>query len=193
MFSKILIKLIDQAIVPAVLILTIRIASVVLISYWLGIPFSVAENGFLFNSTGQFLKINSYSVLAIIVALGLGLSYILAKSLIFHSSHITPQTTAKVFAMKLSFFIQNSYDLYSQGAIWLSYLFLLVFIAGFMTLFGLLFSWVFYIGLGISILATVFFIIDIEREIDIEKSSDDLGYYEDDEETLVLNFGEDYV
>jgi hypothetical protein len=193
MFSKILIKLIDQAIVPAVLILTVRIVSVVLISYQLGIPFGITNSGFLFSSSEQFLQINSYSILAMIISITLGLTYILAKSLIFHSSHITPQTTAKVFSMKMNFFIQNSYHLYSQGVIWLSYSYLLIFVAGIMALFGLLFSWVFYVGLAITILATISLIVDIEKEINIEKADKGFDYSDDDEETYVLNFGEDYV
>ncbi|MBP8960655.1 hypothetical protein KBG31_00305 [Patescibacteria group bacterium] len=193
MFSKILIKLIDQAIFPAVLLLTVRIVSIVLVSYQMGIPFSISNAGFIFGSTQQYVIVNSYSILAMIIALSLGIFYNLTKAFVFHSSHITPQATAKVFSMKLSFFIQNSYDLYSQGIIWLSYSFLLVLVAGIMALFGLSFGWVFYLGLGVTILATVLFILDVEKEMKIEKLVEDLIYPEDEEETFVLKFGEDYV
>ena len=193
MFSKILIKLIDQAIVPAVLLLTVRIVSVVLISYQMGIPFAVDNTGFIFSTTDQFLRMNSLSVFFMSIALGLGLAYILVKSMVFHSSHITPQTTAKIFSMKLSFFIQNSYDLYSQGIIWLSYTYLLIFGAGMMVLSGALLSWVFYVSLSIGIVGTILFVLDIEKEMEIDKATEDLNYYEDDEETFVLKFGEDYV
>ncbi len=178
---------------PALLLLTVRIVSVVLLSYQMGVPFSVSESGFLFNSTAQYLEINSYSILAMIISLALGLFYILTKAMVFHSSHITPQTTAKVFSAKLSFFIQNSYDLYSQGVIWLSYAFLLVLVSGIMSVFGLVFAWIFYLGLGITVLATILFVVDIEKEMDIEKLTEDLSYPEDDEETFILKFGEDYV
>ncbi len=129
-----------------------------------------------------------------LAALVLGLSLTLVKSLFLHSTHITPKLTAKVFSLKLSSFIQNSFDLYSQGAIWLSYLYLLLLISAVMALFGLVYGWVFYISLATGILATVLFIIDIEKEINIDKiEKDDFDYYEDTQEELILEFGDDYV
>lgn len=193
MFSKILIKLIDQAIIPALLLVTVRLVSIVLFSYQLGIPLDLAQNGFAFNTMAQYKDINSRSLMAMIACLALGVAYILLKSWAFHSSHISPKTTARLFSLKLSFFIQNSYNLYSQGAIWVSYLFLLVLTAGAMTVFGLVFPWVFIVGLAFTILATVLFVIDIEREINLSSDNEDLGYPEDDQETFVLKFGEDYV
>jgi len=117
----------------------------------------------------------------------------LLKSWAFHSSHISPKTTAVMFSLKLSFFIQNSYNLYSQGVVWISYLFLVVLTVGVMTIFGLVFPWVFFVGLAFTILATVLFVIDIEREINLVNENEDLEYSEDDEKTFVLKFGEDYV
>lgn len=194
MVSKILIKLIDEAIVPAILLISVRIISVVLVSEYFRIPFSISNSGFIFNSSESYVKVNSYSLLFMLAALVLGLSLTLVKSLFLHSTHITPKLTAKVFSLKLSSFIQNSFDLYSQGAIWLSYLYLLLLISAVMALFGLVYGWVFYISLATGILATVLFIIDIEKEINIDKiEKDDFDYYEDTQEELILEFGDDYV
>lgn len=191
MFSKVLIKLIDQSVVPAIMLLTARLVSVVLISNHLGIPYSVGSSGFTFLSPEDYLIVNSYSLFVMLIALALGLAYILVKSIVFHSSHINPSSTAKVFSLKLSHLIQNSFDLYSQGAIWLSYLYLLVLVSGIMALFNLLFPWVFYFGLVISVGITLLFVLDIEREMELEEiPSDD---YEDDVDTFVLEFGDDYV
>jgi hypothetical protein len=63
-----------------------------------------------------------------------------------------------------------------------------------MALFGLLYPWVFYINLGLSIVASVLFIIDVEREIKISNlEGTDFDYYEDTQEELILEFGDDYV
>lgn len=104
-----------------------------------------------------------------VVVLALGLLYILAKAFFFHDSHIAPETTAKMFALKLPAFIQNSFDLYSQGAVWLSYLYLVTFVSGLMGFFGLMYLWVFVVSLGATIFLTVFLIFDVEREITFEK------------------------
>jgi hypothetical protein len=194
MFSKVLIKLIDEAIIPAILLLATRLVSVVLISTHLEIPYSVGPSGFTFPGPAEYVLINSYSIIAMLVVLSLGLGYILLKSLAFHSSHIDPKSTAKVFSLRLSHLIQNSFDLYSQGAIWVSYLYLITIVAGIMSLFGLLFSWVFYIALFLCVGVTLLFVLDIEKEVELgEMEDEDFSYYEDDEDTLVLEFGDDYV
>ena len=194
MFSKILIKLIDQAIVPAILLLTVRLVSIVLISYYLEIPFSTGNGGIVFENSADFVLANSYSMVALLISLSLGITYTLVKTLAFHNTHITPALTAKVFSLRLNSLIQGSFDLYPQGAIWLSYLYLLLLVGGVMAMFGLLFSWIFYLMLTVTLIATVIFIWDIEREIKISKmQEDDFGYIEDEDETIVLDFGDDNV
>ena len=91
--------------------------------------------------------------------------------------------------MCLASFIQASFDLYSQGTIWLSYTYLLTAVTGIMALFGLVFSWVFVIGLVLSVIATLLLVLDVENEIVIKNKkganfdTDDL-YLEDNNENL---------
>lgn len=177
MFSKILIKLIDESIVPAILLLVTRLVSVVLVSKYLNIPFEIGPSGMAFNQTEEYVKVNSYSVFAMVVVLTVGLLFILIKSLFFHDTHIKPQTTAKLFAFKLQSMIQSSYDLYTQGSIWLSYCYLLMLVAGFMAVFGFLYYWVFYVAVTLCIISTIFLVIDVEEEVHghsagIEQSED---------------------
>ena len=170
MFSKILIKLIDQAIVPAVFLLTVRILSVILVSKYFGIYFLLGKNGFYFSNPNELLTVNSYSTLIMVLAVSVGLLYILLKSYFFHDTHISPGFTAKLFSLKLSSFIQGSFDLYSQGAIWLSYIYLLLMVTGLMTIYGMVYPWIFVITLILTVLSTIFLILDVENEIEIETS-----------------------
>jgi hypothetical protein len=167
MFSKILIKLIDQAIVPAILLLTVRVVSVVWISHYLGAELTIQQTGLTFTDPHAYKIVNSYSILAMVIMLVLGLSYVLLKSYAFHDSHIKPGTTAKVFSYKMSHIIQNSYELYTQGAIWLSYTYLLTIVAGIMGTFGLTYKSVFTVSFILSVVATVLFILDIEHEVKV--------------------------
>lgn len=178
MFSRILVKLIDQAIVPAILLLSARVVSVVFISKYLGVDFTINASGFAFTSLDEYIKINSYSTLVIVATLAIGLALVLLKSFVFHDSHITPALTAKLFALKVPSIIQNSYELYSKGIIWLSYTFLVTIVAGIMASFGIVYSYVFYLSLLIAILATVLFIFDVENELNLRKTKD--SYYEED-------------
>jgi hypothetical protein len=181
MFSKILVKLIDQAILPAVLLLTTRIISVILISQRFGINFTLDVTGFAFANSDDYIVVNSYSTFAMITVLTVGLFYILIKSYLFHESHVKPHVTAKLFSLRLSSFIQSTFDLYSQGAIWLSYSYLVMIVSGVMTVFGLMYSWVFYVSFALCIMSTILLILDVENEIATSKS----GYeYDTDEEFL---------
>lgn len=188
MFSKILVKLIDQAIVPAVTLLATRIVSVVIIAKYFGLNVNIGPSGltvsdYLTGSNAQsgFIKVNSYSILAMVVVLTVGLLYLLFKSFIFHDSHITPELTAKVFSLRLSSFIQNSFDLYSQGAVWLSYSYLMLFLCGVMILFNALYTWVFLTSVVLTAITTSLFVLDIENEMEIKRE----GVKEDDSEFIL--------
>jgi hypothetical protein len=117
--------------------------------------------------------------LVILAALTIGLAYILLKSFAFHETHITPGLSAKLFSLKMPSLIQSSYELYSQGVIWLSYLFLITIVAGIMSFFGLLYAYVFYTGLALVVFSTVLFIFDVETELGIKKNGE--SYYEEED------------
>ena len=108
MISRTLVKLIDQAISPAILLVSARIISVILVSYFLGITVTIDSSGFAFPTTEDYIQVNSYSTLLMIVVLSIGLFYILLKAWVFHDTHISPQLTAKIFTLRLSSFIQSS-------------------------------------------------------------------------------------
>jgi cell division protein FtsW (lipid II flippase) len=67
--------------------------------------------------------------------------------------------------------IQDSYEIYTQGAVWLSYSYLLLIVTAVMAMSDLVYTWVFYLMLGVSILVTLIFIFDAEEEIKMKKDS----------------------
>jgi hypothetical protein len=171
MFSKLLIKLIDQSIMPAILLISTRVISIILYSKSKNINFGFDSSGFTFRNTADYTFVNSYSTLFMIAALTIGLVYILVKAYVFHESHITPKTTAEIFSLKLHGLIQSSFTLYTQGTIWLSYLFFIAMASGLMAYYGILFTWVFYISISICVIMSVLFILDVENEIKITNTS----------------------
>ncbi|MFZ2663845.1 MAG: hypothetical protein WAX66_00570 [Patescibacteria group bacterium] len=182
MISKVLVKLIDKAILPAILLLATRIISVVLVSKYFNSEFELSRSGFVFGSIEEYVRVNSYSALVMVVMLVIGLLFVLIKSLVFHESHIKPNITSKLFSLKMYSLIQNSFDLYTQGAIWLSYAYLLLIVNGVMTLSGVMYKWVFFITLGVTVVSTVLFALDVDEEIKIEK--EDKGHYDVDSKYL---------
>lgn len=172
MLSKILTKLVDEAITPAILLLSVRLISVVLVAKYFQIPFDITTSGFTFKTTESYIIINSYSTFLMIVVLTIGLLYVLAKSLIFHETHIKPETTAKLFSVNMDSVMQSSYDLYTQGSIWLSYCYLVMVVSGVMSYYKLIYSWVFVVALVLCVISTVLLILDVENEIKIAKKKD---------------------
>ncbi|MBU0650179.1 hypothetical protein KJ605_03045, partial [Patescibacteria group bacterium] len=67
MFSKLLIKLIDEAIVPAIFLITVRIVSLVFISRSFGIAITLGESGFMYDSQADYMLVNSYSMLYMVL------------------------------------------------------------------------------------------------------------------------------
>jgi hypothetical protein len=185
MFSKILIKLVDQAIVPAILLLVTRVASVVLLASYFGVPLTIDNSGFVFNGKTEYTLINSYSILSMVAVTTVGLMYMLSKSYLFHDSHIAPNLTARLFSLRLSTFVQTSFELYSQGTVWLSYMYLMLLVSGAMVFFELIFAWVFFVTLILTIVSTVLLVFDLENEVDLRTEA--FGDIEMDEvEDIVL-------
>lgn len=187
MFSKILIKLVDQAIIPAILLLVTRVVSVVLVSRYFMINYSINSAGFVFPNQEDYIRVNSYSLFIMLFTLTLGIGFVVLKSYVFHDTHITPKLTAKLFSLRLSSFIQTSFDIYSQGIVWLSYVYLMFFVIGAMSLFGLVYSWVFILSFTLTLLSTIAFVLDIENEMHIEDEVYD-EFLENSE--YVLKFGD---
>ena len=172
MFSRILVKLVDEAIFPAIMLLATRLISMFLISQYLGASYEIRSTGILFTSMDDYVRVNSYSILFMTIALALGLSVIVLKSFVFHDSHIKPGFSAKLHALRVPSLIHNSFEIYSTGTIWLSYLYLLLVVSAVMSVFGILYGWVLFVIFLITILSTVSMIIDVEHEIKIQKNTE---------------------
>lgn len=184
MFSRILIKLVDQAIIPAMVLLVSRLVSILFFARLFGIPVSIDSSGFVFTSHEDYVLVNSYSILAMTLVLALGLLYVLIKALKFHDTHVTPAFTTKLYTLKLSLLVQTSFDIYSQGVVWLSYNYLMLFISGVLLLVGLIYSWVFIAVLLLALLGSAIFAMDVEKEINIARKP-----FEDaSQEEYVLTF-----
>lgn len=186
MLSKTLLRLIDQATLPAIILLCVRITSILLISYILNIDLTINRSGFVFQNIADYKVANTYSILAMVILLSTGLAYTLIKAFCFHSTHVTPYLTARLFSLRLATFIQSSFDIYSQGFIWLMYSYLLMFLTCIFALFGHVATWVFFVSLLTTIISTVLLIIDIENEMEIKINSD--MYIEDESPTEEFNY-----
>lgn len=166
MLSKTLLKLIDEAILPAVIVVAGKIIGVALLSSKFNFPFTLN----LAHAVGENINlINTYSNLFSYGGIALGLGLILARSLFFHETHISPQITIRLYRLNLTGLIETTYELFHQAVVWLSYLWLLTLLFA-LQAYGGLASWNIALGtLAATIVFSYLFAIDVDREIDIAR------------------------
>ncbi len=167
MISKTLLKLIDEAILPAVAVISGKILGIALCSIHLGTPFTLNLSKLQEPYTST---VNVYSNLAAFSTVTLGLIVILIRSYIFHSSHISPQITLRLHELNLTTLIETTYELFHQAVVWLSYQWLLTLLFLLQSYWNLV-AWEFSLGTAfVTLLFTSLFIIDVEREVDLARA-----------------------
>lgn len=174
MISKSLVKLIDEAIMPAMLLIIAKLSGLFLSAYFLNLDFTFAQKSFLYilpaltfvNSAGYTIAEN-YSNLAMFLATAAGTIYILVRAHFFHQSHIHPGLSVKLHKLNLQSLISPTYHLYHQAAIWLLFLWLTVAYLGFSTLINVTYPQISIIAFVVAANFSWVFAIDVEKEIEI--------------------------
>ena len=176
MYAKTLVKLIDYAIFPAVLIAFAKIGSAIFFSRYFDFAYKSDGVRIVFESAEAFIAVNSYSSLVMFFSVLAGLGWVIVKAHLFHDTHISPSFSAKLFSMNLQDLIHTTETIYSQAFIWLSFAWLTTIVFGVYSYFGLSYIWIFFVSLAFSIIATALLIIDIEREIKSDKEMFDIPF-----------------
>ncbi len=176
MYAKTLVKLIDYAIFPAVLIAFAKIGSAILFSRYFDFSYKSDGVRIVFESAEAFIAVNSYSSLVMFFSVLAGLGWVIVKAHLFHDTHISPSFSAKLFSMNLQELIHTTETIYSQAFIWLSFAWLTTIVFGVYSYFGLSYVWIFFVSLAFSIIATTLLIIDIEKEIKSDKEMFDIPF-----------------
>lgn len=169
MVSKILLKLVDEAIFPAILVLAAKILGLLVIVWLFGLSWQVSPDTTLpaisFGSKGELLKANSYSNLIMFGIVATGLLWILVRAHTFHDTHISPSMALKLLSWGATGLLINTFEAYSQAIVWFSYLWLTFFLIVLHTIFTLSFAWVAIVCFVLSVFLTWLFVVDVEREI----------------------------
>ncbi len=174
MFSKILLKLIEESIIPAFTFVFLK----VLITLYLGI--SLGYNVSIYNvfslevSLEAYSLINSYLLISFAIFCFLGMMYSILKSIHFHKSHIHPNTTLRLFTLRASFLIQDSFHLYSQSLIWLIYSYITLFLSMILFFLGLVNGYVLLLTSILCPISTYFFVLDLENEIESNNEDEEI-------------------
>lgn len=168
MTSKILLKLIDETIVPAILIIASKIIGLALVVWAKNLPWDFRGfviPAFSFYSSTDYLVANSWSNLFMFATITAFLILTLTRAHIFHDTHISPFLTLKLLTLNLTGFLTTSFDIFHRAIVWLSYSWLTTLLILIQAYLGLCYFWIALLCLGFCVLFTWFFILDIEREV----------------------------
>lgn len=172
MFSKTLVKLIDEAIIPAIVLVVAKILGVLLVSRIKNLVFEISfKSRFLplptlvFSSYQDYVTVNSYSNLIMLIVISLGLIWILLKANLFHNTHISPRLSAHLARLRLSHLIPTTFEAYHQALVWYGFAWFTMILMAFYAYLGLAYKSFALIAFLVILNLTWFFIFDVEREI----------------------------
>lgn len=179
MINKSLIKLIDEAIIPAILLIIAKMLGILAATYFLNLSFTVEPfkvffvlPAVVFKTAQDYQIAENYSNLAVYATAAIGTLAVLIRAHFFHSSHIKPSFHAKLENLNLAGLVMPTYHLYHQAAIWLIYMWLaaaFLIISAFIKVTNPIVAVVAFI---VSANFTWIFLSDLEYEIKISKDSE---------------------
>ena len=178
MIAKSLIKLIDEAIIPATALIVGKMIGLLAASYFFNLSFSIKNRGLLgllpsvqFANLHDYILAENYSNLAMFLIASLGTIFVLIKAHFFHESHIHPTLHAKLLRLNLESLVAPSYNFYHQAAIWLTFLWLTVGFLVISTLLQVTYPQITIIAFVVAANFSWIFAVDVEREIEISKNN----------------------
>lgn len=169
MASRILLRLISESLLPAAAVFFAKVITVVFLIQWFGLAWGIntlsAVPGIAFSDLATTIFVNSYSNLVMLLVVVIGLMWVLVKAYHLHDTHVSPSFVLQLLSWNLTGLLSNSSEIYHQGLVWLSYMWLVTLLTGFQAYIGTNYFWGFGFALIVSLLATWFFIADVEREV----------------------------
>lgn len=168
--SAFILKLLDEAILPAVLVFCFKIGSLIFLAKSLKVSFVISDNRLVFERLHDLVWANNLSNLFLLGLLLAGTGWVLVRLHFFHESHLSPSLLPRILEADLEFAISTSFNLFHQAFVWLSLGTLVTFALFVQALFGLTSPALLVLALGQLIFLMAATIVDFEREVKIEKT-----------------------
>lgn len=122
--SNSLVKLIDNSLLPAVLIIFGKFFGIYLFAGLLGVDIGVQEATqtlFSFRTVvgvEDIMAISTYSDMFMFALISIGFAIVVVRSVYMHDSHISVSTITKLAKLDMTSLIKTSYELYHTGVVW---------------------------------------------------------------------------
>jgi len=170
--SRSLIKLVDNSLLPAALMVIGKFVGVIVVIQLFNISTSIREYSNSLFSYSTILKpedvltVTTYSDLIMYAVLAIGFSVNIFRAVYLHSSHIKPTLVSRLVNKNLFSLIQNSYEIYHSAAIWLVFVLVSNVLIIVNAINGSTYPWLAVVTVIASALLTTVLLQDVYREIE---------------------------
>ncbi|OGP10530.1 MAG: hypothetical protein A2048_10300 [Deltaproteobacteria bacterium GWA2_45_12] len=120
MFSKIILKLVDAAILPSLLVFGVKFASTVLFSLYWRLPLSIGLSGFNFRNFSDFYKVNLFSNIILFLFTFAVLFLVLLRLYLFTQENLNPILGARLANLGLESVTVPLWQGYTHSVVWLT-------------------------------------------------------------------------
>lgn len=164
MVARIIIRLIEASIIPALLVFSTKFLSMILLSSFFGSPLELSRQGILFGRLEDFYWINFYSNVVVFLLVFSALFFTLVRNYFFSEAALSPRWATRLLRVNLEFLVVPLPRGYLKTAVWLIFAF-------FMTLSFYLQSFLGFnpftlsaLSLALLILCLFFLLLTLERD-----------------------------
>lgn len=176
--SRSLLTLVDEAIIPALIIFGAKLIGLVAANFWYDLSWDVGGGQsslfplLIYRSEEAFLRANTLSNIFVLGVILLGFLWVLIRAHAFHGSHISPKLSVSLVQKQLTGLVVHSWELYHQAVIWLAYMWLSLILFTIQAIYGVSEWWLSVAGLIVALLFSWLLIVDVEKEISIRREQE---------------------
>lgn len=175
MVTRSLVVLIDEAILPALLLVFGKTGGIFIANIVYGLAPRFFFKGplpqFVYPTSKDFQLVNSFSNIVMFGTVALGVVLLVVRAHFLHESHISPLLSARLLKLRLSSWTADSFRLYHQAAVWLAFLWMSTAILILQAYDGVSSSILAIAAFLLALNLSWFFILDIEKEIDLYRKA----------------------
>lgn len=169
--------LIDQSVLPALLVIFGKVGGVFLANFIYKLtPTFVIVNRlpqFVYPTSAQFHSANTLSNMLMFAFVTLGASVVVFRAHFLHESHISPKVSVRLSKFRISSWMADTFRLYHQGAVWLIFTWLTTVILVLQAYDGVSSPILAIIAFLTSLNLSWLFVIDMDKEIQLSQKIDE--------------------
>lgn len=170
--SQFFIKLLDNSLFPASVMILGKLIGVLGTLYFFNIPFTIRDyfsqvysSRFIVQSD-YISVVTSYSDIVMYFILALVFSIFLVRAIFFHDTHLKPSVITKLANSNLLSLVKSSYEIYQSAIVWLIFLWISNFLIIVNVFSGNTYLWIGVVCTIFSLFFTTLLFQDVYREIE---------------------------